>query len=87
MISCSSLCLRVSLVAMFLCAQSLAKWGPDCGRHAVVGSLLFLRLICPALISPEGWEITGKITRETRRGLILMSKIIQALANGTKTKE
>jgi len=68
-------------------AKSVEKWGEDCGRHAVVGSLLFLRLICPALISPEGWEITDKITRETRRGLILMSKVIQALANGTKTKE
>eukprot|EP01101_Sappina_pedata_P006778 TRINITY_DN3465_c0_g1_i1.p1 TRINITY_DN3465_c0_g1~~TRINITY_DN3465_c0_g1_i1.p1 ORF type:complete len:871 (-),score=186.52 TRINITY_DN3465_c0_g1_i1:51-2663(-) len=58
----------------------------------IVGSLLFLRFICPAIISPHkyGLEFEGTIDSTTQRSLILISKLIQNLVNGVEfdgTKE
>ncbi|KEP55513.1 RasGAP domain protein [Rhizoctonia solani 123E] len=47
-----------------------------------VGSFMFLRFICPAIVSPESIDI--ELTRDNariRRGLMLITKIIQNLAN------
>ncbi|KAG8745587.1 Ras GTPase activating protein ira2 [Ceratobasidium sp. 414] len=48
-----------------------------------VGSFMFLRFICPTIVSPEGVDI--ELPRENnariRRGLMLITKIIQNLAN------
>jgi hypothetical protein len=56
-------------------------------RHSVVGSFLFLRFICPGLVSPEDAEIiTTPISADSRKILVLLSKILQNIANGTLPK-
>eukprot|EP01099_Mayorella_cantabrigiensis_P007794 TRINITY_DN7061_c0_g1_i1.p1 TRINITY_DN7061_c0_g1~~TRINITY_DN7061_c0_g1_i1.p1 ORF type:complete len:308 (-),score=70.36 TRINITY_DN7061_c0_g1_i1:37-873(-) len=59
-------------------------------RHAAVGSFIFLRFICPAILAPESAQlIDTKLEKEARRPLILIGKILQNLSNGVKfgTKE
>ncbi|BFU25352.1 Ras GTPase-activating protein, putative [Entamoeba histolytica HM-1:IMSS-B] len=56
----------------------------------MVGGFLFLRVICPSLAAPEasGIEMTHPIQPNCRRNLILITKIIQNIANNvTSTKE
>ncbi|KAF2077194.1 hypothetical protein CYY_001515 [Polysphondylium violaceum] len=49
-----------------------------------IGGIMFLRFICPAIVSPESFGIvtTGTLSRETRRALVLTTKVLQNLANG-----
>ncbi|EGG19811.1 neurofibromin [Cavenderia fasciculata] len=49
-----------------------------------IGGIMFLRFICPAIISPEIFGIVsaGALSKETRRGLVLCTKVLQNLANG-----
>ncbi|KYR01829.1 hypothetical protein DLAC_01846 [Tieghemostelium lacteum] len=49
-----------------------------------IGGIMFLRFICPAIVSPESFGIVGAgaLSRETRRALVLSTKILQNLANG-----
>jgi len=50
-----------------------------------IGNFLFLRFICPAIITPESYGIEFRNVRVdgvTRKGLILISKVLQKLANG-----
>jgi len=59
---------------------------------AIVGSLLFLRFICPAITCPQnyGIEETNLDKLECQRSLILVSKLLQNLVNGVEfdgTKE
>jgi len=85
-------------------------------RLLAVGGLFFLRTVCPALVSPEGFDIldsngtsvravgiiainhsltlAGSVVRSTeglnmiqRRKLILVSKVLQCLANGVEFGE
>ncbi|CAE6422943.1 unnamed protein product [Rhizoctonia solani] len=47
-----------------------------------VGSFMFLRFICPAIVSPESVDIElPRDNARIRRGLMLITKIIQNLAN------
>eukprot|EP00656_Telonema_subtile_P024089 TRINITY_DN2592_c0_g1_i2.p1 TRINITY_DN2592_c0_g1~~TRINITY_DN2592_c0_g1_i2.p1 ORF type:complete len:503 (+),score=138.62 TRINITY_DN2592_c0_g1_i2:85-1593(+) len=46
------------------------------------GSLLFLRNICPALTSPSASGIELTVDRSARRKLILVTKLVQTMANG-----
>ncbi|PVG03445.1 hypothetical protein CPB86DRAFT_723065 [Serendipita vermifera] len=48
-------------------------------KYAAVGGFLFLRFICPAIVSPETVDIP--VDPSTKRGLLLITKIIQNLAN------
>eukprot|EP01101_Sappina_pedata_P009657 TRINITY_DN569_c2_g1_i1.p1 TRINITY_DN569_c2_g1~~TRINITY_DN569_c2_g1_i1.p1 ORF type:complete len:666 (-),score=164.85 TRINITY_DN569_c2_g1_i1:109-2106(-) len=54
--------------------------------HAVIGGFFFLRFMGPAIISPEGFgvlqENTPSLQPEARRALVLVSKLLQNLANG-----
>lgn len=49
----------------------------------VVGSFLFLRFICPCIVSPENFGLIkeGRVSRDISRGLILVAKILQNVAN------
>ncbi|TGZ81752.1 hypothetical protein EX30DRAFT_254963 [Ascodesmis nigricans] len=51
-------------------------------KYTAVGAFIFLRFFCPAIVSPdtEGL-ISSPLTKEMRRGLMLIAKIIQGLAN------
>eukprot|EP01100_Stratorugosa_tubuloviscum_P000181 TRINITY_DN1038_c1_g1_i1.p1 TRINITY_DN1038_c1_g1~~TRINITY_DN1038_c1_g1_i1.p1 ORF type:complete len:534 (+),score=237.73 TRINITY_DN1038_c1_g1_i1:74-1675(+) len=54
-------------------------------RHSVVGGFFFLRFLCPAIISPEGFGVIPSdtpLSDDARRALVLVSKLLQNLANG-----
>ncbi|KAJ3009749.1 Ras GTPase activating protein ira2, partial [Thoreauomyces humboldtii] len=57
---------------------------PD-ARITAVGGFLFLRFICPAIVSPETHNLIptndGELKKELRRGLVLITKVVQNLAN------
>eukprot|EP01105_Mastigella_eilhardi_P001554 TRINITY_DN1185_c0_g1_i4.p1 TRINITY_DN1185_c0_g1~~TRINITY_DN1185_c0_g1_i4.p1 ORF type:complete len:657 (+),score=186.42 TRINITY_DN1185_c0_g1_i4:60-1973(+) len=49
----------------------------------IVGGFVFLRCLCPAIVSPEAYGlITSPVSAEAQRSLILISKLLQLLANG-----
>ncbi|KAJ6236039.1 neurofibromin [Anaeramoeba flamelloides] len=57
-------------------------------KYIVLSSFLFLRFICPSIIVPEKMGITEKIpTKNSRNSLILISKIIQNVANRIHFKQ
>ncbi|PNH54630.1 hypothetical protein VD0003_g2884 [Verticillium dahliae] len=51
-------------------------------KYTAVGAFVFLRFFCPAIVAPE---VEGLLdtppSRELRRGLLLIAKVIQNLAN------
>lgn len=51
-------------------------------KYTAVGAFIFLRFFCPAIVAPdvEGLVSTAP-TKEMRRGLLLIAKVIQNLAN------
>eukprot|EP01104_Vermistella_antarctica_P013491 TRINITY_DN4087_c0_g1_i1.p1 TRINITY_DN4087_c0_g1~~TRINITY_DN4087_c0_g1_i1.p1 ORF type:complete len:645 (+),score=101.48 TRINITY_DN4087_c0_g1_i1:389-2323(+) len=54
-------------------------------KHSVIGGFIFLRFVCPAIISPEGFGIvTDTVPDGARRCLVLTSKILQNLSNGVQ---
>lgn len=53
-------------------------------KYTAVGSFIFLRFFCPAIVSPEAEGLiknTASISREMRRGFLIATKVIQNLAN------
>ncbi|RDA86328.1 hypothetical protein CP532_4331 [Ophiocordyceps camponoti-leonardi (nom. inval.)] len=51
-------------------------------KYTAVGAFVFLRFICPAIVAPESDRLVSNVpTKEMRRGLLLIAKIIQNLAN------
>ena len=51
-------------------------------KYTAVGAFIFLRFFCPAIVAPEveGLVATAP-SKEMRRGLLLIAKVIQNLAN------
>ncbi len=51
-------------------------------KYTAVGAFIFLRFFCPAIVAPE---VEGLVStppsKEMRRGLMLIAKVIQNLAN------
>jgi neurofibromin 1 len=57
-------------------------------RHSAVGSFIFLRFFCPALVAPEAIDLDVPTdNRETRRALLLITKVLQNLANNVVFRE
>jgi len=52
--------------------------------YTVIGGFYFLRFVCPAIVSPEGFGVFDKIPDQTRRPLIIVSKVIQNLGNNVE---
>jgi hypothetical protein len=51
-------------------------------RYFVIGGFLFLRYICPAVVAPDGYKLfSNTISEKQRRMLVLVSKILQTIAN------
>lgn len=51
-------------------------------KYTAVGAFIFLRFFCPAIVTPDAEGLTEEPpTKEMRRGLLLIAKIIQNLAN------
>jgi neurofibromin 1 len=51
-------------------------------KYTAVGAFIFLRFFCPAIVAPE---VEGLVntppSKEMRRGLLLIAKVVQNLAN------
>lgn len=77
---------RVAHVSMFraLCHhlwEVTADRFPE-SRHSVIGSFIFLRFFCPAIVAPGQIDLDiSPDTPEIRRALLLITKVIQNLAN------
>ncbi|KXJ96548.1 GTPase-activator protein for ras-like GTPase [Microdochium bolleyi] len=51
-------------------------------KYTAVGSFIFLRFFCPAIVAPESENLVSSTpSKEMRRGLLLIAKVIQNLAN------
>ncbi|CAO3591302.1 unnamed protein product [Absidia cylindrospora] len=52
-------------------------------KYTAVGCFIFLRFFCPVIVSPEsaGLVKAGAINKCLRRGLLLIAKVIQNIAN------
>ncbi|BFZ63306.1 Ras GTPase activating protein ira2 [Saitoella coloradoensis] len=51
-------------------------------KYTAVGAFVFLRYFCPAIVAPESESLVDSVpTREARRALLLIAKIVQNLAN------
>jgi len=54
-------------------------------HQLVVSGFIFLRFFCPAIVTPEKYHLVSEPPpKEARRGLILVSKLLQNLANGVE---
>lgn len=51
--------------------------------HAVVGGFVFLRFICPAIVTPHKFGLT-KSPDKARREAVLITKILQTVSNGVE---
>jgi len=59
-------------------------------NYSVIGGFYFLRFLCPAIVSPDGFKIVTndiEITPEVRRVLVLVSKVVQSIANEKEFNE
>jgi PH domain/GTPase-activator protein for Ras-like GTPase len=64
--------------------REVGKKYPGSSKSAV-GGYIFLRFFCPAIVAPESAGLMpegGRLSRDSRRVVILASKVIQNLANG-----
>ena len=51
-------------------------------KYTAVGAFIFLRFFCPAIVAPDAEGIVASIpSKEMRRGLLLIAKVVQNLAN------
>jgi GTPase-activator protein for Ras-like GTPase len=58
---------------------------PHTDTYSFIGSILFLRYICPALVMPAHHGVVKSAPpRHVGRGLILVSKMLQNLSNGVE---
>mmetsp|Transcript_6968 Transcript_6968/g.17607 ORF Transcript_6968/g.17607 Transcript_6968/m.17607 type:complete len:987 (-) Transcript_6968:37-2997(-) len=68
-----------------LLVKAISQKFPD-SKYIVIGGFYFLRYLCPAIISPEGHGYKSSIPLDSdcRRGLVLVSKVIQQISNGVE---
>ncbi|KUI58000.1 Neurofibromin [Cytospora mali] len=51
-------------------------------KYTAVGAFIFLRFFCPAIVAPEvEGLVSAAPSKEMRRGLLLIAKVVQNLAN------
>ncbi|KAI0156431.1 GTPase [Xylariaceae sp. FL1272] len=51
-------------------------------KYTAIGAFIFLRFFCPAIVAPETEKLVDEPpSKEMRRGLLLIAKVIQNLAN------
>ncbi|RCH96500.1 Ras GTPase activating protein ira2, partial [Rhizopus stolonifer] len=64
-------------------ATSVRERFPE-AKHTAVGSFIFLRFFCPAIVAPEADVLVKNSTsvpRDLRRGFLMATKVVQNLAN------
>lgn len=74
---------QIKEVLLLLHQGSAQDSRPPMSTFLIISTLLFLRFICPALVSPELYSVTKEkhIGSAGRRKLILVAKILQNIAN------
>lgn len=51
-------------------------------KFTAVGAFIFLRFFCPAIVAPDAEGLVSSTpSKEMRRGLLLIAKVVQNLAN------
>lgn len=52
-------------------------------KYTAVASFIFLRFFCPVIVSPESADLVepGDISKDLRRGLLIIAKVVQNIAN------
>lgn len=55
---------------------------PDYGKTAV-GSFIFLRYFCPAIVSPDAENIVDPLNSRQKRTFVILAKMVQNIANGS----
>jgi ankyrin repeat protein len=79
---------RVPESIRFVCAELSSRVRAKFGDEQVpiiVGGFFFLRFVTPSVVSPEGpgqLVPAARVTKEARRTLLLLSKVLTQLANG-----
>ena len=53
----------------------------------MLSSLFFLRFLCPAIVRCESFMQIEPLSIDERRAMVLVTKILQAIANGVEMKE
>eukprot|EP01133_Synstelium_polycarpum_P007214 gene7214-8378_t len=77
----ASVCPAVIRTILHHTQDKVAKKFPEM-KTTVIGGFIFLRYICPSIVAPEVFGlIKDNPTTESRRGLVLVSKLLQNLAN------
>ncbi|KAI9815632.1 MAG: Ras GTPase activating protein ira2 [Thelocarpon impressellum] len=75
---------KVPLIFRRICnviASVVTTRFPD-AKYTAVGAFVFLRFFCPAIVAPETEGLVGTTpTKDMRRGLLLIAKVVQNLAN------
>ncbi|KAI9830851.1 MAG: hypothetical protein M1819_005376 [Sarea resinae] len=62
-------------------SMAVSQRFPD-ARYTAVGAFIFLRFFCPAIVAPDAEGLVDVVpTKEMRRGLLLIAKVLQNLAN------
>jgi hypothetical protein len=59
-----------------------AKFGQF--KYAAVGGFFFLRFLCPAILTPDAHGMIPVVSKELRRTLTLMAKVLQNISNGVE---
>jgi hypothetical protein len=67
-------------ISSFL-VTSVRSHFPEANLDIAVGAFIFLRFFCPAMVMPELFFKIEVKQRELRRGMVLVTKVIQNLAN------
>ncbi|KAH3758526.1 GTPase activation, GAP [Pelomyxa schiedti] len=68
---------------LFAHAKQQAQHKFPAAASLVVGGFVFLRFLCPAIVAPEAHGLlSGSMSQTMRRNLVLVSKLLQTLANG-----
>ncbi|RDW66243.1 hypothetical protein BP6252_09878 [Coleophoma cylindrospora] len=62
-------------------SSAVTKRFPE-ARFTAVGAFIFLRFFCPAIVAPDAEGLISTTpSKEMRRGLLLIAKVVQNLAN------
>jgi hypothetical protein len=74
--------ISVKIIAKHL-QQAVGQRFPDAKfKNGVLGGYTFLRFVCPSILSPSAWAGVEAPSPSVSRALLLITKVLQALANG-----